>query len=168
MFRFFSIIMLLLSGSVCLAQEPEKTVEIDRQFGQVCLGEYVTAEMVAESFGLPCIYSKEEYHDYSSIVIRTPFEWNDIRWDELIVDYDILEIAEGIQFSLSSRSDIKHIYDSLKEKYTGEYGEGEETLTPGGVDLVSLWSDDVTTIQLTHRIFKDTGRQFVILAAIRH
>ena len=140
---------LLFLCSKIYAQEPDR-VFIPRTFGSVELGEYVTEQMIMDSFGLDVRYGRLKLYDTTTYSVNTSFTFFETDWDELSIDqsnddYSAISVSftdysENVSFLLEK-------YNQMRSHFCQLWGDGKVT-SYGMSEITSIWEDTETVVRL--------------------
>lgn len=140
---------------------------ISRSIGNLELGEFITKEMISETFDLPNIYSEEKYFDFSCYKAYTKLTYMSIEWNEISIDFEHTDnLAIAFQFHKYSKNGLNAEYTVLKDQFEALYGKGKEELSPGGQCLTCRWEDAKTSVSITHYMRTIISPPELILAII--
>ncbi len=150
--------LLLLSSFVrSYAQESDNSF-IPRTFGDIELGEYLTEQMVMDSFGLEVRYRTLNLYDITTYIIHTPVSYLGYNWNEITVDKskdDYCTTAICFKIVLGNVSELMAKYNNMKGRFCDSWGEGTE-LTYALAEVTSKWEDSCTVARLSARVRDNT------------
>ena len=128
--------------------------QIERKWGDIELGEPVSASQVCRTFHLPDIYETVRMHEVSSITIRQeihPIRFFSEPWQEMTVDFQNLDNRLiALYFSKSAGPDgqLLNRYDIMKQQLDQKYYPGKESYSENGTQISSIWEDQETALRL--------------------
>ena len=128
--------------------------QIERKWGDIELGEPVSASQVCRTFNLPDIYETVRMHEVSSVTIRQeihPILFFLEPWQEMTVDFQNLDNRLiALYFSKSAGPDgqLLNRYDILKQQLDQKYYTGKESYSENGTQISTIWEDPETVLRL--------------------
>lgn len=128
--------------------------QIERQWGEIELGEPVTPRQICRTFNLPDIYNTVRMHEVSSITIRQeihPIRFFSEPWQEMTVDFQNLDnrlIALFFSKSAGPDGQLLNRYDIMKQQLDQKYYPGKESYSENGTQIATIWEDPQTALRL--------------------
>ena len=148
-FRFCAILIAFIALPFVAGAQ-----QIERQWGEIELGEPVTPRQICRTFNLPDIYNTVRMHEVSSITLRQeihPIEFFSEPWQEMTVDFQNLDKRLiALYFSKSDHEDTPLLlrYDALKQQLDRMYYPGKESYSENGTQIATIWEDPQTALRL--------------------
>jgi len=143
------VALLFFSVIEAYAQEADSIV-IPRTFESIELGEYVTEQMIKDSFALEVPYEIKNLYEVSIYSVKTRITYFNVPWNEIVIDKsndDYSAIAISFIANSESADALFNRYNQLRTDLCGLWGVGKVT-SYGMSEITSIWEDPETVVRL--------------------